>query len=222
MKSGLGKSPAPASPKQTLLAPRPVAGRRTTPRSPPPKRTGLGRSPPPRRLFGHSPSGLRSPPLQMRLRSPPGSPATVIPSTGVNSGHLAQRPILRQGPGARTASLPRTPNPFFRNFKVGSMSISNVASGAATPSAEEPPKLDLHVRGPVDIVMGLEKKRQKRKDKFWRNHCRKAAKEQAERKTIPGRGAERMKELGLECAERKPWLWPRPAAAGNLSMSTTP
>ena len=202
IKSGVGKSPAPASPKQTLLAPRPVAGRRTTPRSPPPKRTGLGRSPPPRRLFGHSPSGLRSPPLQMRLRSPPGSPATIIPSNGVNSGHLAQRPILRQGPGARTASLPRTPNPFFRNFKVGSMSISNVASGAATPSAEEPPKLDLHVRGPVDIVMGLEKKRQKRKDKFWRNHCRKAAKEQAERKTVPGRGAERMKELGLECAER--------------------
>ncbi len=202
MQSGLGKSPAPPSPKQTLLAPRPIAARRTTPRSPPPKRAGLGRSPPPRKLFGHSPSRLRSPPPQMRLRSPPGSPATVIPSHGVAFGHLGQRPVLRQGPGARTASLPRTPNPFFRNFKVGSMSISNVASGAVSPAAEEPPKADLHVRGPVDIVMGLEKKRQKRKDKFWRNHCRKAAKEQAERKAVPGRGAERMKELGLECAER--------------------
>ena len=199
--SVLGKSPAPPSPKQDFLVPRPVAGRRVTPRSPPPRR-GLCRSPPPRKLFGHSPSRLRSPPPQARLRSPPGSPATVVPSTGLAIGHLAQRPIARQGPGGRTSSLPRTPNPFFRNFKVGSVSISNVASGAVTPSAEDPPKGDMHVRGPVDIVMGLEKKRQKRKEKFWRQHCRKAAREQAERKPQPGRGAERMKELGLECAER--------------------
>ena len=72
-----------------------------------------------------------------------------------------------------------------------------------TPAVEEPPRPDMHVRGPVDIVAGLEKKRQKRKEKFWRQHCRKAAKEQAERKPIrPGHGAERMKHLGLECAER--------------------
>jgi hypothetical protein len=102
----------------------------------------------------------------------------------------------------RTASLPDTPNPFFKNFNIGSPSISNIASGAVTPSVEEPPRPDMHVRGPVDIVAGLEKKRQKRKEKFWRQHCRKAAKEQAERKPVPGRGAERMKELGLECAER--------------------
>jgi hypothetical protein len=59
-----------------------------------------------------------------------------------------------------------------------------------------------HTRGAIDIVAGLEKKRQKRKEKFWRQHCRKAAKEQLERKPVPGRGAERMKELGLEVAER--------------------
>jgi hypothetical protein len=102
----------------------------------------------------------------------------------------------------RTASLPDTPNPFFKNFKIGSTSISNIASGAVTPSMEEPPRADMHVRGPVDIVIGLEKKRQKRKEKFWRQHCRKAAREQAERKPLRGRGAERMRELGLECAER--------------------
>jgi hypothetical protein len=102
----------------------------------------------------------------------------------------------------RTSSLPDTPNPFFKNFKIGSPSISNIASGAVTPAVEEPHRPDMHVRGPVDIVAGLEKKRQKRKEKYWRQHCRKAAKEQAERKPIPGRGAERMKELGLECAER--------------------
>ena len=61
---------------------------------------------------------------------------------------------------------------------------------------------DTHTRGPIDIVEGLEKKRQKRKEKFWRQHCRKAAKEQQEKRPLPGRGAERMKELGLEVAER--------------------
>jgi len=80
---------------------------------------------------------------------------------------------------------------------------SNLTSGAVTPGAlTEVPDHDRHVRGAVDIVTGLEKKRQKRKEKFWRQHCRKAAKEQAERRPAPGRGVERMKELGLECAER--------------------
>ena len=80
---------------------------------------------------------------------------------------------------------------------------SNTASGAVTPGCEaENVKPEMHVRGPVDIVIGLEKKRQKRKERFWRQHCRKAAKEAAVRKHVPGKGAERMKELGLECAER--------------------
>jgi hypothetical protein len=194
-------SPSVASPHPEFLAIRPVSSRRITPRSPPPKRNAC-RSPPPRKLFGHSPSRHRSPPPQNRvLRSPPASP-TVNAPPGATISHLAQRPIARRGPGVRTASLPRTPNPFFRNFKVGSPSISNVASGAVTPAVEHPTNYDLHVRGPVDIVMGLEKKRQKRKEKFWLQHCRKAAKEQAERKPVRGRGAERMKELGLECAER--------------------
>ena len=61
---------------------------------------------------------------------------------------------------------------------------------------------EVHTRGPVDIVEGLERKRQKRKEKYWRQHCRRAAKEEKERRPAPGRGAERMKELGLEAAER--------------------
>ncbi|RMD39910.1 hypothetical protein DV735_g5211, partial [Chaetothyriales sp. CBS 134920] len=159
------------------------------------------RSPPPtKKLFGHSPTRFRSPAPQIRLRSPPASPSAAPARLTIN--RLAQRPLGGQRGRQRTASLPRTPNPFFRNFNVGSPSISNVASGAVTPATEEPPRPDLHVRGPVDIVMGLEKKRQKRKEKFWRQHCRKQAKEQAERRPVPGRGAERMRELGLECAER--------------------
>jgi len=170
--------------------------RRGVRRSPPPKHM-IARSPPPRKLFGHSPTRLRSPPPPARLRSPRGSPTNAyIPFRGRPKG-LAQRPNME-----RTASLPDTPNPFFKNFNVGSPSISNIASGAITPATEEPPRADYHVRGPVDIVIGLEKKRQKRKEKYWRQHCRKAAKEQAERKPARGRGAERMKELGLVCAER--------------------
>ncbi|KIW92111.1 uncharacterized protein Z519_07095 [Cladophialophora bantiana CBS 173.52] len=169
---------------------------RSTHRSPPPKHANA-RSPPPRKLFGHSPTRFRSPFPSAKLRSPRGSPTNAGVPTRINPRGLAQRPTME-----RTASLPDTPNPFFKNFHIGSPSISNIASGAVTPAVEEAPRPDMHVRGPVDIVAGLEKKRQKRKEKYWRQHCRKAAKEQAERKPIPGRGAERMKELGLECAER--------------------
>lgn len=135
----------------------------------------------------------------MRLRSPPASPR--VAPTHLPQIEIGVRPFGR-GRRQRTSSLPRTPNPFFKHFNVGSPSISNVASGAGTPDIDETPRNDLHVRGPVDIVMGLERKRQKRKEKFWRQHCRKAAKEHAERKPVPGRGATRMKELGLVCAER--------------------
>ncbi|EXJ74269.1 uncharacterized protein A1O5_02565 [Cladophialophora psammophila CBS 110553] len=169
---------------------------RSTHRSPPLKHANA-RSPPPRKLFGHSPTRFRSPFPSAKLRSPRGSPTNAGIPTRINPRGLAQRPTME-----RTASLPDTPNPFFKNFHIGSPSISNIASGAVTPAVEEAPRPDMHVRGPVDIVAGLEKKRQKRKEKYWRQHCRKAAKEQAGRKPVPGRGAERMKELGLECAER--------------------
>jgi Protein of unknown function (DUF2457) len=110
---------------------------------------------------------------------------------GLLIGGLAQRPHM-----TKTSSLPRTPNPFFHNYHARTQQNDRVAFGDVTPGRE------MHIRGPVDIVIGLEKKRQKRKEKFWRQHCRRAAKEQAERKTIPGKGAQRMRELGLECAER--------------------
>lgn len=175
------------------------AARRVSHRSPPPAHQ-IARSPAPRRLFGHSPSRLRfrSPPPSERLRSPRGSPTNRGIPLGITLNHLAQRPGM-----GRTSSLPHTPNPFFRNYQLRSRDPSILGSGAITPAAElDNMKAEMHVRGPVDIVIGLEKKRQKRKEKFWRQHCRKYAKEQAERKPIPGRGAERMKELGLGCAER--------------------
>ena len=63
---------------------------------------------------------------------------------------------------------------------------------------------DIHIRGAIDIVKGLEKKRLRRKEKFDRNYCKRARRGQIpERKAVPGRGAERMKELGLLMAGKK-------------------
>lgn len=157
-------------------------------------------SPPPRRAGRISPKRLKSPPPRIRARSPspePWAPSEEMPTIdspqGLNISHLVQRPGL-----ARTKSLPRTPNPFFTR-----LDDSHRWQGTESPEREHSRTHEaLHTRGPVDIVEGLEKKRQKRKEKFWRQHCRKAAKEQMVRRPIPGKGAERMKELGLEVAER--------------------
>lgn len=161
--------------------------------------------PPPSRRAGRtSPKRLKSPPPRIRAKSPspekfemPEDMPEINSPHGVNISHLVQRP-----PIIRTKSLPRTPNPFFT-----SMDRSHRWQGI--PPLTESPEREhsrtrepLHTRGPIDIVEGLEKKRQKRKEKFWRQHCRKAAKEQAVRRPIKGKGAERMKELGLEVAER--------------------
>jgi hypothetical protein len=56
---------------------------------------------------------------------------------------------------------------------------------------------DGHVRGAIDIVKGLEQKRQRRKEKFFAKHCNRKSKAQPNRRPQPGIGAERMRELGL-------------------------
>lgn len=198
--SAAKKSPPPSprryhSPPPKGHTQRPALNRQNTNRSPPPRHHVRRPSPAPGRLFGHSPTRRQSPPPPNRLRSPRGSPHMPL---GITITRLGQRPNT-----GRTASLPHTPNPFFRNYKIKTPRTTNLTSGAMSPDTlSEVPDYEKHVRGAVDIVIGLEKKRQKRKEKFWRQHCRKAAKEQAERKPVPGRGVERMKELGLECAER--------------------
>ncbi|KAJ5788669.1 hypothetical protein N7457_003659 [Penicillium paradoxum] len=157
-------------------------------------------SPPPRRAGRISPKRLKSPPPRMRAKSPippkweftEDMPLVESPE-GLNISHLVQRRPL-----VRTKSLPRVPNPFF----TGLDKDHRWQGISESPEREHSRTRELHTRGPVDIVEGLEKKRQKRKEKFWRQHCRKAAKEQMGKRPIPGHGAERMKELGLEVAER--------------------
>lgn len=113
---------------------------------------------------------------------------------GVNISELVQRPSV-----TRTKSLPRTPNPFFASLEEWRPRWTGIDDSSDHEGSRT---REVHTRGPIDIVEGLEKKRQKRKEKFWRQHCRRAAKEQMVRRPIPGKGAERMKELGLEVAER--------------------
>ncbi|KAJ5245937.1 hypothetical protein N7468_000920 [Penicillium chermesinum] len=162
--------------------------------------------PPSRRAGRSSPKRLKSPPPRARgLRAKSPSPSKrALPDEmphmdsprGLNISHLVQQ---RQTV-TRTKSLPRKPNPFF----ASDQSYRSVRMPSFQESHEREPSRtrELHTRGPIDIVEGLEKKRQKRKEKFWRQHCRKNAKEQIGRRPIPGKGAERMKELGLEVAER--------------------
>lgn len=156
-------------------------------------------SPPPSRRHGKaSPKRLRSPPPPIKLRTPETKQAVIAGPPvrhGLNISELVQRPAM-----TRTKSLPRTPNPFFT--AEHSRRWPGILSAQSFDERDAPRIREAHTRGPVDIVEGLERKRQKRKEKFWRQHCRKAAKEQIQRRPVPGRGAERMKELGLEVAER--------------------
>ncbi|KAJ0165156.1 hypothetical protein CTA2_12196 [Colletotrichum tanaceti] len=140
--------------------------------SPAPK--ARGRSP--RRLFdGLSPHRLRSPAPQM-LRSPPASPRNGHGAIAFKT--LASRPGLTV-----TKSLPRPPSMF-----------PHMAKGRRVKA----PANDIHIRGAIDIVKGLERKRQRRKEKFYQKYCNRARKGQVpERKPQRGLGCERMRELGL-------------------------
>ena len=162
--------------------------------------------PPSRRLFGQSSHRLRSPPPQHRkLASPPSSrrPSPLarsppIKSQGTEMPHLAQRPNL-----THTASLPRTSNPFWDQHHIGLSREPQIPSEGTSPTTKIAYETEYHTRGPVDIVQGLENKRQRRKEKFWRIHCQKAhAGKEKERRCMPGRGAERMREVGKEMQDR--------------------
>ncbi|KAK9435945.1 hypothetical protein VB005_10749 [Metarhizium brunneum] len=156
-------------------------------RSPPPRRhhspapKNRGRSPKP--LFGrHSPKRIRSPaPKAMNtpLQTPRQGPHVQF--------HLAGRPGMTQ-----TKSLPRAPAMF------------PPMKGSKTARHQHHHDSDCHLRGAIDIVKGLERKRQRRKEKFFQKYCNRARRGQIpERKPQPGRGAERMKELGLLMAGKK-------------------
>ncbi|KAI8634888.1 hypothetical protein F5Y19DRAFT_129201 [Xylariaceae sp. FL1651] len=148
--------------------------------SPPPK--SRGRSP--RRLFDrHSPRRLVSPPPGRVMRSPPASLVHGGPFGNPQFKTLAFRPGL-----THTKSLPRAPALFPQHVKCPRRVGKLVQSGG-------------HVRGAIDIVKGLEQKRQRRREKFkekyLQKHNNKARKGQLPQRPQPGKGAERMREIGL-------------------------
>lgn len=122
-----------------------------------------------------------------RVQQPFLPPRTLTRPPKMMISHLACQAAV-----THTASLPRTPNPFWAPCRQG----SRLPSAATSPKSKA---ADMRSRGPIDIVTGLEEKRQRRKEKFWRQHCRHGGKEK-ERRCQPGKGAERMRELGLEIA----------------------
>lgn len=99
---------------------------------------------------------------------------------------LAQRPQP-----THTASLPRVAS----TIRIGKNALT-----LSPVELEEP--LYRTARGAIDIVKGLEKKRQRRREKLYQKHCNKAGKDR-ERRPKPGKGAERMREVGLEVAAYK-------------------
>lgn len=149
--------------------------------SPPPNKARL-RSPPPRKLFGHSPKRLRSPPPARTIRSPQASPTNHARSAAIAFAPLGSRPGL-----THTKSLPRATNAFCRQYRANRLAAAN---GINVDDGN-----DGHVRGAMDIVKGLEQKRQRRKEKFYQKNFNR--KNKVDRKPQPGKGAERMEQLGL-------------------------
>lgn len=162
-------------------------------RSPPPQRhrspapKNRGRSP--RRLFDRqSPRRLLSPPPTGRpVKSPPASPTQQAVHKPIDFQALAARPGL-----THTKSLPKPPALFPNKYK-GQRSRHAAYTG-----------FQGHVRGAIDIVKGLEQKRQRRREKYIQKHCNRARKGQVvEKKPQPGKGAQRMRELGLHMAGKQ-------------------
>lgn len=174
-------------------------------RSPPPPRA-RGRSPAPHRhLFErHSPSKrMKSPAPKLAsastaalsvLASPPAtSPVDMELSEADSIAHqaLAFRPGLTQ-----TKSLPRPPA-IFRHQQHHHAQGKGPRRHRANNNGAASTK-PMHIRGALDIVKGLEQKRQRRKEKFQQKYCNRARKGQAsDRRPQRGEGAERMRELGL-------------------------
>ena len=155
--------------------------------------------PPPRKAQGQSPRRLRSPPPRRRLKSPPQPRKTSIATSpkrqaiGINYGSLSSRPGL-----THTTSLPRSPAPIIRSERP-SAAVLHHASQATLATSGDTVIAPAHNRGAIDIVKGLEKKRQRRREKLAQKCHHRAAKEKA-RKPLPGKGAERMKEVGEQKA----------------------
>lgn len=150
--------------------------------SPPPKLRGRS---PRRGLDKHSPKRLvpPAPPLGRVFNSPP--PCSPPPMMVATRGHEFRKTFATRPGLTFTKSLPRACAMFPSNLK-GQRRRHAAYTGAKG-----------HVRGAIDIVKGLEQKRQRRKEKYVQKQCNRARKGQVpEKRAVPGKGLERMREIG--------------------------
>lgn len=168
--------------------------------SPPPKRL---HSPPPRHVPVMAAARGRSPRRAYESHSPTSKHLSPAPSLRTRiSFHLSPvhtgagitfKPVSFCQPSDSHKSLPK-PGPVFATLKQAGTSrrsrTHTLVSLAATGNGG-----DQHVRGAIDIVKGLEQKRQRRREKFLQKYCNRARLGQVhEKRPQPGKGAERMKE----------------------------
>lgn len=182
---------SPPPPAKRMRSPAPA--KRSTLKSPPPPANHKSPPPPSRRLFGQSsPKRLRSPPPPARrISSPPPSRRTSHEGTPSIS-HTPRATLAQRPQPTHTASLPRVSS----TTKLGRSAL--VLSASSHDEA-----LPMNARGAIDIVKGLEKKRQRRREKLYQKHCNRAGKDREHKRPKPGKGAERMREVGLELAAYK-------------------
>lgn len=213
-------SPAPAkrstragspAPRRPSPAPKRVSARAGSPAprrpSPAPARRSHNRSPPPpvkrsatapvKKLFGQSPQRMQSRAPGTGMTSPPNtrhtSPSEIGPAARPIGIGLGARPA----PLTHTASLPRTGG--FQISRMDRLEAHDIEEESDTAG-----ELPLKKRGAIDIVKGLEKKRLRRKEKMHQKACAKAAaKGEKLYKVKPGKGCERMREVGLELQRYK-------------------
>ncbi|KFY85331.1 hypothetical protein V500_08520 [Pseudogymnoascus sp. VKM F-4518 (FW-2643)] len=162
-------------------------------RSPPTttRRSPRLRSPPPRRAKSPPPRRAKSPPPR-RAKSPAPARARAV-KWPTASASISFAPMPNRPDPTHTKSLPRRPNAFCQQYRTAQLAFAN--------SEDNDNNTDGYTRGAIDIVKGLEQKRQRRKDKFFSKLCNRARKgQQVERRPQPGKGAERMRELGLQMA----------------------
>ncbi|PHH60695.1 hypothetical protein CDD81_1347 [Ophiocordyceps australis] len=158
----------------------------------------------PRKYRSPAPTRHHSPPPKSRLRSPkplfgrqspkrapsPAPAALTTPKGSPRRGAQICFRLAGHPKTTHTKSLPR-PAAFFPQMRK-------------ERTAKHFQHVDVHIRGAIDIVKGLERKRQRRREKCYQKYCERARRGQLpERKPQPGRGAERMKELGLLMAGKK-------------------
>ena len=190
------RSPPHSPGKHRLRSPPPA--KRTQRKSPPPTKRGIHRSPPPRKLFSQSPRHAKSsPPAGRPLRSPPPTRRTSFTRPSNQATGLASRPQL-----GMASSLPRNGHECIR---------PSLHSEADDDDNEQTQTDALPTRTAIDIVKGLEKKRQRRNEKLLEKHCRNKGKK-PEKALLPGKGAEKMREMGLGLAayrgKRPAQIWP--------------